>query len=127
MSIPWWSKATSAFPATRSSSRPGSSSSSRSITAASSGPSQSLFDTGHFDDVQVEQRGGDEKLIIAIIVKERPILQRWTVRGTEQVSEGAVRGKFVLIEGRPSTGPRWGGPAPRSTRCTRRRATTPRR
>lgn len=62
---------------------------------------QSLFNTGQFDDVQVEQRGGDEKLIIAILVKERPILQRWGVRGTEQVSEGAVRGKIVLIDGRP--------------------------
>jgi outer membrane protein insertion porin family len=62
---------------------------------------QSLFNTGNFDDVQVEQRGGEEKLIIAIIVKERPILQRWTIRGAEQVSEGTVRGKVVLVEGRP--------------------------
>ncbi len=62
---------------------------------------QSLFNTGNFDDVQVEQRGGEEKLVIAIVVKERPILQRWTVRGAEQVSEGAVRGKVVLVEGRP--------------------------
>ena len=62
---------------------------------------QSLFNTGNFDDVQVEQRGGQEKLIIAIIVKERPILQRWAVRGADQVSEGQVRGKVVLVEGRP--------------------------
>jgi outer membrane protein insertion porin family len=62
---------------------------------------QGLFNTGNFDDVQVEQRGGEEKLIIAIIVKERPILQRWTIRGAEQVSEGTVRGKVVLVEGRP--------------------------
>jgi outer membrane protein insertion porin family len=62
---------------------------------------QSLFNTGNFDDVTIEQRGGEEKLIIAILVKERPILQRWAVRGAEQVSEGQVRGKVVLVEGRP--------------------------
>ena len=62
---------------------------------------QALFNTGNFDDVQVEQRGGEEKLIIAIVVKERPILQRWTIRGADQVSEGSVRGKVVLVEGRP--------------------------
>jgi outer membrane protein insertion porin family len=62
---------------------------------------QALFNTGNFDDVTVEQRGGEDKLIIAILVKERPILQRWAVRGADQVSEGTVRGKVVLVEGRP--------------------------
>jgi len=60
-----------------------------------------LFRTGQFDDVRVEQRGGDERLIIAIVVRERPLLQRWAVRGPEQLSEGSVRGKVALVEGRP--------------------------
>ncbi|HEX9893691.1 MAG TPA: POTRA domain-containing protein, partial [Gemmatimonadales bacterium] len=62
---------------------------------------QALFATGQFDDVQIEQRGGQEKLIIAIVVKERPVLQRWAVRGSDQVSESQVRSKVVLLEGRP--------------------------
>ena len=62
---------------------------------------QALFATGQFDDVQVEQRGGESKLVLAIVVKERPVLQRWAVRGAEQVSESQVRSKIVLLEGRP--------------------------
>ena len=62
---------------------------------------QALFATGQFDDVQVEQRGGEEKLVLAIVVKERPVLQRWSVRGADQVSESQVRSKIVLLEGRP--------------------------
>ena len=89
---------------------------------------QALFATGKFDDVRVEQRGGEEKLIIAIIVKERPILQRWTVRGTDQVSEGAVRGKVGAHRGPPHRSRRRGeGPGLASTRSTRSGITTPRR
>jgi outer membrane protein insertion porin family len=60
-----------------------------------------LFRSGQFDDVRIEQRGGDERFLIAIIVRERPLLQRWAVRGPEQISEGSVRGKVSLVEGRP--------------------------
>lgn len=60
-----------------------------------------LFRTGQFDDVRIEQRGGTERLVIAIVVRERPLLARWGVRGAEQVSEGSVRGKVALVEGRP--------------------------
>jgi outer membrane protein insertion porin family len=62
---------------------------------------QALFATGQFDEVHVEQRGGQEKLILAIVVKERPVLQRWAIRGADQVSESEVRSKIVLLEGRP--------------------------
>lgn len=65
----------------------------RSITA--------LFQTGQFDDVRIEQRGGPDRLVLAIIVRERPVLQRWTVRGISQLAEGQVRGKISLAEGRP--------------------------
>jgi outer membrane protein insertion porin family len=60
-----------------------------------------LFGSGQFDQVRIEQRGGETTLILAIIVTERPILARWTVKGADQVSEGAVRGKVSLVEGRP--------------------------
>lgn len=60
-----------------------------------------LFRSGQFDDVRIEQRGGDDRFVIAIVVRERPILQRWAVRGPEQLSEGSVRGKVSLVEGRP--------------------------
>ncbi len=62
---------------------------------------QALFATGQFDDVRVEQRGGQEKLVLAIIVRERPVLLRWGLRGPDLVSEGQVRSKVVLVEGRP--------------------------
>ena len=61
---------------------------------------QALFQTGQFDDVVVEQRGTD-RLILAIIVTERPILTRWAVRGADKVDPGDVRGKVTLIDGRP--------------------------
>jgi len=47
---------------------------------------QSLFNTGNFDDVQVEQRGGEEKLIIAIIQPNR----------LEEVKAALESGKPVL-------------------------------
>jgi outer membrane protein insertion porin family len=62
---------------------------------------QALFRTGQFDDVRIEQRGGETQLIVAIVVAERPVLTRWGVRGPEQVDEGDVRSKVSLIEGRP--------------------------
>jgi outer membrane protein insertion porin family len=60
-----------------------------------------LFRTGQFDDVQIQQRGDQSRLVVAILVKERPILARWAIRGADQLSEGSIRGKVVLVEGRP--------------------------
>ena len=104
-----------------------SSSASPSTTAAIQRAITALFRTGQFDDVRVEQRGGDERLIIAIMVKERPILQRWAVRGAEQALRGRrSAARSSLVEGRPDRpGRRRDGPGPRSTRSTRRRASTP--
>lgn len=59
-----------------------------------------LYQSGQFDDVQVEQRS-EQPLILALIVRERPILQRWSVRGVTQLDESAVRKKVSLLEGRP--------------------------
>src|SRR5918996_2139025 len=63
--------------------------------------STNLFRTGQFDDVVVEQRTAGEKLVLALKVKERPVLERWAVRGVDRVSEGAVKGRVKLVEGRP--------------------------
>ncbi len=60
-----------------------------------------LFRTGQFDDVEVEQRNRAGKLLLAITVVERPILEKWTVRGVSRLSEGEVKGRVRLSETRP--------------------------
>ncbi len=60
-----------------------------------------LFRTGQFDDVLVEQRVSQGRLILAFKVKERPILEKWAVRGVERLGEGEVKGRVKLTEGRP--------------------------
>ena len=47
-----------------------------------------LFRTGQFDDVTVEQRNVGGKLVLAIRVKERPLLESWAVRGFDRIEEG---------------------------------------
>jgi outer membrane protein assembly factor BamA len=60
-----------------------------------------LFRTGQFDDVLVEQRTKGDQLVLVLKVKERPVLERWAVRGVQRVSEGSVKGRVKLTEGRP--------------------------
>ncbi len=60
-----------------------------------------LFKTGQFDDVSVDQRVVGGRLILALTVKERPLLDKWTIRGVERVAESDVRERVKLIEGRP--------------------------
>jgi outer membrane protein insertion porin family len=60
-----------------------------------------LFRTGQFDDVTVEQRNLDGKLVLAIRVRERPLLEGWSVRGYERLEEGTVRDRVKLATGRP--------------------------
>jgi outer membrane protein insertion porin family len=62
---------------------------------------QGLFATGQFDDVRVDQRQVGDKLILILVVRERPLLQRWALRGVEKLEEGTVRRKISLPEGRP--------------------------
>ena len=52
-----------------------------------------LYQTGQFDDVRVEQRGADGLLILAIVVKERPILSSWSLIGVRQLPEQSIRDK----------------------------------
>ncbi|HXI21047.1 MAG TPA: outer membrane protein assembly factor BamA, partial [Gemmatimonadales bacterium] len=60
-----------------------------------------LFRTGQFDDVSVSQGSDTSRVVLVIHVKERPILQRWTLKGVEQLSEHRVRDQIHLSEGRP--------------------------
>jgi outer membrane protein insertion porin family len=60
-----------------------------------------LFRTGQFDDVLVEQRNAGARLVLLIRVKERPVLEKWAVRGVNRLSDGEVKGRVHLTEGRP--------------------------
>lgn len=62
---------------------------------------QGLFASGQFDDVRVEQRQAGGKLVLVLVVKERPLLQKWTLKGVEEEDEGSVRRKINVPEGRP--------------------------
>jgi outer membrane protein insertion porin family len=60
-----------------------------------------LFRTGQFDDVLVEQRTAGDRLLLVLKVKERPVLERWAVRGVQRLGEGSVKGRVKLADGRP--------------------------
>jgi outer membrane protein insertion porin family len=60
-----------------------------------------LFRTGQFDDVLVEQRTAGDRLILVLKVKERPVLDRWAVRGVQRLGESSVKGRVKLTDGRP--------------------------
>jgi outer membrane protein insertion porin family len=62
---------------------------------------QGLFATGQFDDVRVDQRQVGDQLILVLVVQERPLLQRWALRGVEKLEESSVRRRISLPEGRP--------------------------
>jgi outer membrane protein insertion porin family len=63
---------------------------------------QSLYGSGQFDDVSITQtQAPNGKNVLVITVKERPQLVRWAVRGVQRLSEGSVRDKVQLAEGRP--------------------------
>ncbi len=60
-----------------------------------------LFRTGQFDDVRTDFRAGDESFVLIVTVKERPILEKWVLRGPELISLSDVRGRIKVIEGKP--------------------------
>lgn len=62
---------------------------------------QALFASGQFDDVRIDQRQVDGKFVLAIVVTERPLLQKWTLKGVDIVDEGTVRRRINVPEGRP--------------------------
>ena len=60
-----------------------------------------LFRTGQFDDVTMEQRNMGGKLVLAIKVTERPLLDGWSVRGFDRIEEGNLRDRVKLATGTP--------------------------
>jgi outer membrane protein insertion porin family len=62
---------------------------------------RSLYATGQYDDVQVHEGAAGGKRLLLLTVHERPLLLRWSLRGVVHVSEGKLRAKAQLPEGRP--------------------------
>ncbi len=62
---------------------------------------QALYATGQYDDVRVAQDTAGGRQLLVVRLHERPILVKWAVRGVSRVSEGSVRDKAQLAEGRP--------------------------
>ncbi len=63
---------------------------------------QALFKTGQFDDVQILQAEDPfQRVILVVKVRERPVLQRWAVKGNERVSSGDVKERVKLVDFRP--------------------------
>jgi outer membrane protein insertion porin family len=63
---------------------------------------RALHDLGQFDDVQIARRDGDAgEEILVIVVRERPIVARTSVRGPDKVSPRSVRDRVEIINGRP--------------------------
>ena len=62
---------------------------------------QALYTSGQYDDVRVTQDTARGRQLLIVQVHERPILVKWAVRGVNRVSEGSVRDKAQLAEGRP--------------------------
>ncbi len=62
---------------------------------------RALYVTGQYDDVRIDQDTTGGIQVLTIRVHERPILTHWTVRGVSRVSEGTVRSRVILSEGRP--------------------------
>lgn len=59
-----------------------------------------LYASGQFDDVRVDGAEVDGRFILTLAVKERPVLQRWNLKGVERLEEPAVRKKVSVLEGR---------------------------
>src|SRR5439155_196390 len=62
---------------------------------------QALYATGQYDDVRVTQDTAGGRQLLVVRLHERPILLKWAVRGVSRISEGSVRDKAQLAEGRP--------------------------
>ena len=60
-----------------------------------------LFRTGQFDDIKADFRGTEQTFVLVFRVTERPILEKWSVRGPEKISPSDVRGRIKVIEGKP--------------------------
>lgn len=60
-----------------------------------------LYATGQFANVAFSQATVGGRQVLRIELAERPLVNNWTVRGVEKLSERRVRGKVRLLTGRP--------------------------
>lgn len=60
-----------------------------------------LFSTGLFEDVQVVDRSDGTKVILAIIIKERPVLRGWDLVGPVKIPARTLREHIKLMVGLP--------------------------
>jgi outer membrane protein insertion porin family len=59
-----------------------------------------LYASGEYDDVEVSEQVVGGRQVLLVNVRERPLLVRWTLRGATHISEGKLREKAQLNEGR---------------------------
>ena len=62
---------------------------------------QALYATGQYDDVRIDEAVADGRKLLVVRLRERPVLIKWAVRGVSKLSEGSVKDKVQLAEGRP--------------------------
>ncbi len=62
---------------------------------------QDLYATGQFDDIRIATDTAAGQSILVVVVRERPVLLKWNVRGVEHLAEHTVKDKVELAEGRP--------------------------
>ncbi|MEO8199362.1 MAG: outer membrane protein assembly factor BamA [Gemmatimonadota bacterium] len=60
-----------------------------------------LFKTGQFDDITATYRTPNEQFVLVLTVKERPILEKWSVKGPEKIAASDVRDRVKVVEGKP--------------------------
>ncbi len=85
---------------------------------------RAIFATGQFDDVKITcnpASGAGTRTVVAITVKERPVLSDVRIEGVDRVSNKAVRDRIEIPEARPLN-PRAGEPSRRADRFTVRSA-----
>ena len=62
---------------------------------------EALYQTGQYSNVEALQATHEQTEILMFRVVERPILSRWSVEGTEKLSDRSVRGRIRVVTGRP--------------------------
>jgi outer membrane protein insertion porin family len=62
---------------------------------------KSLYATAQFDDIQARCEIVDGRVVLAFVLKERPLLGEVAVRGPERVALGTVNDQVDILVGRP--------------------------
>ncbi len=61
---------------------------------------QSVYSTGHFEDVTILEDIVDGRTRLIIRVRERPLVVKWTLKGVSRLSEGKIEKEVTLVQGR---------------------------